>query len=408
MSAHPSLSTDFVGAPPLRPVTSMAPYALCWCGSEKKYKWCHHRREEQPKVDVFAIEAQLRSLAKKGYCSHPAASSSVCTKISQAHTVQRRGGLAAIARDGHVLTVKPSMKAMIEAEGAPGPRLVGVGRASVFPGFCSAHDTELFKPVEGKDVDLTATTAFLLGFRAIAYERYSKSLELESVPFHRQVDCGRSYFHQCLIQQHLHAYAWGVRRGLRDAERWKADYDAALTSGHTAGLSFVMIRFNRTLPVVGCGAFHVEFDLNGEPLQRLTRGDLAFDYVAWNLTVFEGRTVAVFSSICPPGGPAARFMKSVKAMAEDRMADAMIRIAFEQSDNLFLKPDWWEGLSDGDRSALQGRTARFASGRPRSSRMKSAQRRSPRVSARLLAIFCERGSKPAAATNRQWRFSSPK
>lgn len=356
MSAHPSLTTQFMGPPPLKPVASMEPYALCWCGSGKKYKWCHHRREERPKVDIFTVDAQLRSLAEKGYCSHPTASPSTCTKISKAHTVQRRGGLAAIAEDGHVLTVKPTMKGMIDNEGAPGPRRVGVGQASVFPGFCSAHDTQLFKTVEGKDVDFTAATAFLLGFRAIAYERYSKGMQLESLAIQRQMDCGQSFFHQRLIQQHIYAHEWGVRRGLRDAERWKADNDAALTSGDTSGLSFVAIRFDRTLPVVGCGAFHAEFDLNGEPLQRLTRGDIPFDYVAWNMTVFEGRTVVVFSSICPPGGPAVQFMQSVKELAEDRMADAMVRIAFEQSDNLFLKQSWWEGLTDDDRSALQGRT----------------------------------------------------
>ncbi len=333
----------------------MEAYALCWCGSGTKYKWCHHRREEQPKVDIFAVDAQMRSLAEKGYCSHPAASASTCTKISKAHTVQRRGGLAAIADEGHVLTVKPTMKGMIESEGAPGPRRIGVGQASVFPGFCSAHDTELFGPVEGKDVDLTATTASLLGFRAIAYERFAKALQLETLTIQRQMDSGHSFFHQRAIQRHIYAIEWGVRRGLRDAERWKADYDAALTSGDTSGLSFVAIRFDRTLPVVGCGAFHAEFDLQGKPLQRLTRGDLAFDYVAWNMTAYDGRTVVVFSSICPRGGPAVQFMESVNQLAEGRMADAMIRIAFEQSDNLFLKPGWWESLTDNERSALQGR-----------------------------------------------------
>lgn len=48
---------------------------------------------------------------------------------------------------------------MIESEGKPAPRKIGVGKASVFPGFCSKHDTTLFKPIAQE----TAVLEFRLG-----------------------------------------------------------------------------------------------------------------------------------------------------------------------------------------------------------------------------------------------------
>ena len=62
--------------------------------------------------------AELRD----GYCSHPDPVSDPCSStITKAHTIQKKGGLAAIAEAGHVLTVKPTMKDLIETEGNPRP-----------------------------------------------------------------------------------------------------------------------------------------------------------------------------------------------------------------------------------------------------------------------------------------------
>lgn len=126
----------------------MPPYEPCWCGSRKKFKFCHSKREAAPRINVFEVEALMRDQADQGYCSHPEASAASCEGgIIRAHTVQRRGGLAAIAEAGHVLTLKPTMKGMIDHEGRPPPRAIGVGKASVFPGFCNRHDSDLFKPI---------------------------------------------------------------------------------------------------------------------------------------------------------------------------------------------------------------------------------------------------------------------
>src|SRR5690606_8652380 len=137
---HPSLNAPKIRPDPIRPLETMGPYEPCWCRSGKKYKWCHFRREQQKPVNIFEIEAGMIAELRDGYCSHPDPSTDPCSAtIAKAHTVQKRGGLAAVGGAGHLLTVKPSRKEMIETDGNPQPRKVGVNNASVFPGFCGKH-----------------------------------------------------------------------------------------------------------------------------------------------------------------------------------------------------------------------------------------------------------------------------
>lgn len=335
----------------------MEPYDLCWCRSGKKYKWCHSRRDQQKLINIFEIEARMIAEFRDGYCSHPDPAADPCSAtITKAHTVQKKGGLAAIAEAGHVLTVKPTMKEMIETEGKPQPRKIGVNNASVFPGFCSRHDTTLFKPIEAKSLALTKDTVFLFSYRAIAYERFAKETQLRSTEIQREADRGRPFPIQAAIQMQLAAVIAGIRIGMRDVDLWKDQFDARLLSGVLDDFHFVAVRFDQVLPVVACGAFHPEFDFQGKPLQRLGRNTADFDHITMTVTTFEAKTILVFGWIGSGDGPAKALAESFVALDDARKADALIRLLFIHTDNLFLRPSWWEALPETDRQTLNGMT----------------------------------------------------
>ena len=335
----------------------MGPYDLCWCRSGKKYKWCHFRREKQKPINIFEIEAGMIAELRDGYCSHPDPVADPCSAaIAKAHTVQKKGGLAAIAEVGHVLTVKPTMKEMIETEGNPQPRKIGVNKASVFPGFCSRHDTTLFKPIEGQSLVLTKDTAFLFSYRAIAYERFAKEAQLRSTHIQREADRGQPFWKQAAIQMHLATFIAGIQIGMRDMDLWKGQFDARLMSGARDDFHFVAVRFDQVLPVVACGAFHPEYDFQGKPLQQLGRDGVDFDHITLTVTTFEAQTIAVFGWIGSDDGPAKILAESFVALHDSRKADALVRLLFIHTDNLFLRPSWWEGLREPDRRALNEMT----------------------------------------------------
>lgn len=367
MSPHPSLSAPPFKVEPIKPVPTMGPYVPCWCGSGRKYKWCHFRRDLQAPVNIFQVEQKMLEDLQAGYCSHPDPSADPCSStIIKSHTVQKNGGLSAIAESGHVLTVKPTMKAMIDSEGTPGPRSIGVNKASVFPGFCGKHDDELFKPIESKSVSLNKDTAFLFAYRAMAYELFAKIAQLKGSETQREMDKGQPFAIQAAIQVHMAGVIAGIKLGLRDMEGWKAQFDQRLLSGERGDFHYLAVRFAEVLPIVACSAFHPEYDLKGQPLQRLGR-DADFDHIALTVTAFEGQTLAVFGWI-GDNSTAQALAASFVDVEDDRKADALIRLLFVHSDNLFLRPSWWNGLPgsvhDGFNHMTQsGTTMRLRTGR---------------------------------------------
>lgn len=356
---HPSLTAQFKPPPDLEPQMQMPPYELCWCGSGKKWKWCHRNREQQQPVPIGKLLAEQRAEMVKGYCLHPNASADACSeKIIRAHTVQRRGGLAAIAEEGHVISPKLGFEDIFKNDGQIVPRLHGVRDASTFMGFCGTHDDALFAPIEKEAFVLNSEAAFLLSFRAICYELYTKNASLRAVEIQRELDKGRPFEIQCAIQQHLHFYREGIKRGLRDLETWKSQYDRAYVRGDFGHFSFHGVVLAEALPLVACGAFHPEFSFDGNRLQIITRGDV-FEHVCFNLTVVDGKSVAVFGWTGAPNGPSELFCNSFKSLPKEVVANAIFHLACEQLENTYFRPSWWNSQTDAAREHL---IQRFRSG----------------------------------------------
>jgi hypothetical protein len=298
----------------------------------------------------------MRERFLQGHYSHPGEAPDTCGGPPvQAHTVQRNGGLGAIAEDGHVISIKAAYQDMYKNGGKVIPRKMGVRAASTFFGFCSRHDAEMFRPVEYGTVGLTNENCFLLSFRALAYEVIMKRCALSLLPHHRELDKGRPFDFQVQLQQYVDAMETGVRLGLEALERWKADYDAAFLSGGFNTFRHSALVLDGVMPIVGCGALIPEFDFEGSPLQRLgTETDL--EHVTLNFTVLDGKTILVVGWIAGEQGPAGVFARSCIQAVEREGPDALIRLAFEHIENVYLRPIWWNSLPATARAALVRRT----------------------------------------------------
>jgi hypothetical protein len=361
MSRHPSLSAPklVMSHVQLSPVPKMGRNELCWCRSSRKYKNCHLIRESLSVSNVFDQELQMFAELREGYCSASDAfeSNECSSKIAKAHTVQKKGGLVAISEDDHVLTVKPLMKEMITSRGAPDPRRIGLNKASVFPGFCTKHDSEIFKPIEAKTVKVDSETAFLLAYRAAAYERFSKEAEGRINSIMRDTaDRGRSFPVQAAIQSHLYNVSIGIELGKRDVNRAKQSYDQLLRAKSRENFRYLAVRFDRVLPIVACCAFYPEFDMSGKRLQQLGQDRVELDHITLTVTSFDETTFAFFGWIGPREGPARSLVDSFVQIEDSRKADALSRLLFIQSDNIFLNQKWWEGLPSDHRIRLKDMT----------------------------------------------------
>ncbi|KAA0676150.1 zinc chelation protein SecC [Azospirillum brasilense] len=363
---HPSLFAPFNAPPLLHPKPGLGPYDMCWCESGKKFKWCHMHREKE-KLPAFGAQMHsLRAEMAKGYCSHPDASDEFCgEKIIRAHTVQKRVGLAAIAENGHVISVKNGVDDIEKNNGRIIPVSVGVNNASTFPGFCNHHDTSMFRSIEVGAPDFNAEVAFLLSFRALSYELFAKRAFVRSIELQRELDKGKPIDAQILIQNNLRNNKIGAERAIVEMEALKLRYDEAFRDKRYDACKYYAISLSECLPVVSCGGFLPEFSFDGLPLQRLSRGDSAFEQITFNLTVMNGRSVVVIGWMEGGGGPAHDFAKSFERILPNERADAAVRLAFAHLENTYARPSWWEALdSSAKEHAVRLMNTGFGYGRP--------------------------------------------
>lgn len=260
----------------------------------------------------------------RGYCVHPDAGTGTCSGgPTDAHTIQKEGGLRAIAENGHVISSKKGAFSIARNDGRIIPQRDGIGNASTFPGFCNTHDA-------------------MLSYRAVAYEKFLKESSLRSNELHRQeADKGRPFAEQADIQTTLYAEKCGFELGLQDTTRSKAAFDAAYRASY-AGFDSLAVEFDSVLPVVSCGAFFPEFDFFGQPLQSLASA-APLAAIAVNLAVLNERSV-LFLGWIGDSGPAKAFASSYARLPQTEKANAAVRLAIEYMENTYCRPSWWNSL----------------------------------------------------------------
>ena len=331
----------------------------CWCGSGLKYKLCHLDRERQdPPTLEEAITAIDRS--KKGYCLHPEASVTECKgKIVRSHSIQRRGGLERIARNGHVYQYPMSLAGLLKARGTVTPSLVGIRNASVFTGFCARHDSETFVPIDTQPFSGTIDQCFLVAYRALARELYAKRHQAEMLPYQSTLDKGVPLPLQVDYQKDFRIYSKGVTAGLSDTELRKAEFDRALISRDFSPTKYYVIQFDTTPDFLCSGGVAIQSDFQGNVLQGVEEfwdTSRSLEYTTYSLLTTPTGGAAVFCWIGHSIN-AFKFVKSLHSLSDSAIPHALTRFTFEFFENISIRPEWWEGLDEPSRSAIQARTA---------------------------------------------------
>lgn len=327
---------------------------LCYCGSNIKYKKCHLNRHLQPEVTEGEVKgfASKQRVAKT--CFHSSVDGANCGgKIIKAHTVSKSGSLRSIARNGKVYNFKPDINSLFKNNGKFECQEVGIGQASTFPGFCAYHDKQLFSPVEDQEFEASVYNATLLGYRAIAREIYAKQHQTGGISFLKMMDKGKPEFIQKELQSFAEFYEHGVDLGLQDLLLIKALYDEAFRSKDFAPSQFVIIEFTETPHILFSGAIYPEFDFSGNKLQDLSMAG-PLDGISTN-AISTTKGGAISFQWFGESSANKRFIQSLLALPENAWANAVTQLVFEFIENLFISPDWWDGLNPSLKQSLERR-----------------------------------------------------
>jgi len=288
-------------------------------------------------------------------CLHPNAGNIECRgKIVNSHTVSKSSTLRRVALGGHVYHFKPDVNALFDNGGELSCILVGVSRASTFLGFCRRHDKEMFSPVEDETFQSNEIHTFLLGYRALTKEIYAKESVREFIPQMRELDRGRTVSEHEFLQNTLNAFLRGTELGLRDLYHHKTSYDKAFNANDYSSSKYLVLRFSAVPNIVFSGALYPEYDLSGNALQTLGQGAGILDSVAVNAIATPEGGAVIFHWL-GDNNTDIKLAKSIIAIPNEQKGSAITQFAFEAFENLFISPEWWDGLDPRLRDILAKR-----------------------------------------------------
>lgn len=337
-----------IAIPRLDPKRTMLLDAPCWCRSGKPWGDCHKDRDKARRPPTGKLIHELERIKVPPECAHPEADLD-CTKISNAHTIQRRGGLSAIEENGHVGYLELR-------DGVLATKPVGLWSASTFTGFCNKHDTAMFAPIETGKPLLNNETLFLFAYRALAYARFMKTNAFHNVSILRDLDAGCSFDAQVLYQQHqIMPMLTGIQWTLTELNALQAGYALAYRTGDYAGFQAMAWMFDEPLPIAYAGAFHPEQDIHGTPLQRLAQGAEPQEIMNLCLTPWYGGTLFTLGWMGAAEGPCGRYAAAFAALADSAKANTAMHAGFAELSNLFFRQSWWDALPAASRDALESR-----------------------------------------------------
>lgn len=347
---HPSINSP-LNFTVLNPQESPKdPYSPCWCMSGKKWKFCHKTRAFEVEIHEKEYQRLVRKNYNQGNCLHPDAGPERCSaQAINSHTIQMSGGISTISESQHVYTFKlvDSIDSSIYA-----PKKISMRKASTFLGFCSTHDSALFKCIETHPITVGHLTAFYMSYRAISYEYHGKMRASAAIPIMLMQDRGKPFEKQAWLQNFAHISAQGYKTGLKIHKQLKEEYDQAHLAADFSKFNFYAIEFETSSPIVACGAFCPEFDINNKPLQVMARGDCDYQIIAFNLLNINGRSYAIFGWLDDPYGVAQDYIKSIKSHPETSMADLIFKISFQNLENTYMMQSWWDNLGQDHQQAI--------------------------------------------------------
>ncbi|UOF14266.1 hypothetical protein IEQ11_21470 [Lysobacter capsici] len=217
----------------------------------------------------------------------------------------------------------------------------------------------MFRPIETGERDISLQSVFLLSFRALAFEHFNKVASIAITDVQRACDKGRPFEHQVGIQQMLHLRRVGAERAILELESWKARYDQAFLSQDYSGFFAYACIFSDLLPVACCGAVQPDYSISGELLQLISRGDSDFENVSITLTPINGLSVLTIGWFGDPDGPGQKFAESFCRLEDGLKSNVAALMAFQYSENTFMRPSWWQGLRAADKDSLIRRIMNF-------------------------------------------------
>jgi len=293
--------------------------------------------------DGLVLESCLSDVARlkrKGRCLHFDAGSR-CTEVIRAHSIQKNGALSLIADHGTVYALSKNFGDIKRHKGTLAFTKQGINQVSTFRGFCEKHDNELFEPIDNFPVVPTQQQILLYAYRSICKEIRAKELNVSLYERHAgQLDGGG-----------LHE---ATRFGLDNLIRQKEKFDKSLRTRAFGDVRSVLFCSQQDPCLVFSGLIYPEFDFLGNALQDLSDHSALLDLLTFSFVPTEKGWGILFAWHEDSSKACVDFMKSLATVTCEggSLGDHLFRLVVSNCDNMAIRPQWWESLTEHDRTEM--------------------------------------------------------
>lgn len=323
---------------------------ICWCGSKLEYGKCHAKRQFQKPIKLGkALNEQRKVFWKPRGCMHPEASADVCRgKIIDAHTIQRKGPLATVVdSSNHVFHIEiDHQKQLMDI------KALGWKKASIFPGFCSHHDTELFRQLETETFKGTKIQCVLQSYRNVCCELYKKRALVDSLKYQRKVlDAGYDLHRQIEVQMSIHKNMEGQLKSIAELEELQNKFHEALVNGNLDCFETKVFPFSGEIEMVSAAVIQVDYDFEGNQFIDIFDLEQDAQSIIYSTMNTNCGGAIVFCWLTEHEC-AKKFVDSFESIEDCDKGDIFAQYCFLSSEHTFFSKTWWDSLSDNQRDRI--------------------------------------------------------
>lgn len=331
-------------------ISARRPTEVCWCGSGKKFSECHLNRDKKRKVsrDVERHE-QSKIFDKSEYCCATYDQHNCELPIKGAHTIQRSCVLSSLAKDGHVGTFYRNTEGRLDDKGLK----TGIkSKASVFFGFCSYHDNEIFKAIEVNEFSPTIKNCWSSSYRAVCHEYYQKKAACEAVEWKiGNLDNGRIIMEQLILQESLGRLKRDIIKGLDDITRIKSSFESIRLSETFSLLKSHIIEMDSPLTVAVCGTISPFYDINGVKIQNLGLRQEHLQHIAISTVCIDGCAVYCLSYLAEHK-IIHNYISDLFTRDTAFIKNWLMKSFFSHIENNYFSLPWWSDISEYDKEQV--------------------------------------------------------
>lgn len=252
-----------------------------------------------------------------------------CSRPIGSHSISR-SWLEQISENGHVQYLRLNAQNLSREPLKIVDASVGIREASVFQGFCSDHDSELFSVFERQPFTGTPEQLHLLAYRSVCREACIKYQITGSRLKQGMVEKEPTPHGVRTVQEVF----WTV-----ELLAMKQELEDALGTSTLDVLSHYVIRFGKTPQMLVSTNFIPLVTATGRKLESRPDDRLTLNVIP---TGTGGFAVFSWRKRKPKNG--SLFVKSLRDLNSARLTHVLVKLAMEVSDNAFFDPKWWRSL----------------------------------------------------------------